>query len=550
MKRRHLWIPGLFIVGMIGFAGGLAVDRSVSTEASAGGKQVLYYTCPMHPQYKSDEPGDAPCCGMRLVPVFAGADGMPDLDAASDRAPAGTVRVSVEKQQVMGVRVEPVSVKEAATSIRAIGRVAADETRVFRVNAAVNGWIRKVGPYPTGSLVKKGDTLATYYSPEFLNAQQAYFYSLGTRERLLDASLETQQGALIRDQVQTNLDTLENLGMSRAQIDEITRTRVRALEVRIVAPTTGFILSRNITEGQRFGRNDEFFTIADLRRVWVLVDLFEQDPGLGRPGEPVLVRYRYETFEAKVSTTLPIFDGETRTMKVRLELENPRYVLRPDMFVDVEFPVELPPSLTVPVDAIIDTGLRQTVFVERSSGMFEPRRLETGWRYGDHVQVLEGLEPGERVVVSGTFLIDSESRMKAAAAGFYSAPEIDPVCGMEVDPGKAEAAGRLAQHGGETYYFCSDDCKRRFEADPHTFLPAHEHDGEHTAKPETRTEGEPAATGSDGKAIDPVCGMLVDEEAARRENLTSEHDGRTHYFCNEVCKKAFDAAPHKYPIRQ
>jgi YHS domain-containing protein len=176
-----------------------------------------------------------------------------------------------------------------------------------------------------------------------------------------------------------------------------------------------------------------------------------------------------KTLAARVSEVLPQFDPATRTLKVRLEADNPGYLLRPDMFVDVELPISFPPTIAVPVDAVLDSGPKKTVFVERGEGFFEPREVETGWRFEDRVQIVKGLATGERIVIAGNFLIGSESRLKEAAAGMY-APVKDLVCGMEVDQGKAEAAGKKSQYGGKTYYFCSDQCKRKFDADPDSYL--------------------------------------------------------------------------------
>ena len=154
------------------------------------------------------------------------------------------------------------------------------------------------------------------------------------------------------------------------------------------------------------------------------------------------------TYEAVVSAAQPIFDEATRTMKVRLETDNPGFVLKPGMFVDVTFAIEMPASLAVPADAIVDTGLRKTLFVDRGNGFFEPRQVETGWRLEDQVEITKGLMPGERIVISGTFLIDSESRMKSSAKGVFGAAAKDPVCGMDVDPKGAAAAGREVRHNG------------------------------------------------------------------------------------------------------
>ena len=204
-----------------------------------------------------------------------------------------------------------------------------------------------------------------------------------------------------------------------------------------------------------------------MSRVWILADLFGDEANYVRPGDKVKVTLadRDETYMATVSEILPEFDPATLTVKVRLEVDNPQFVLRPGMFVDVEVPVNMPPAVNVPVDAIMDSGLKQTVFVDRGNGYFSPRQVETGWRLGDRVQIVRGLEPGERIVISGNFLIDSESRMKLAAAGFFGNVVKDPVCGMNVDDGKARTAGLKSEYQGKSYYFCSDTCQQQFEQD-------------------------------------------------------------------------------------
>ncbi len=179
-------------------------------------------------------------------------------------------------------------------------------------------------------------------------------------------------------------------------------------------------------------------------------------------GQPV-------SFEAVVSNVLPLFDPVSRTMKVRLEAKNPGYVLRPDMFVDVELPLRLAESIAVPADAVLDSGLKKTVFVERSAGYFEPREVQTGWKLGNQVEIVRGLEPGERIVVSGTFLVDSESRMETAVAGMQESLARDPVCGVPVSIKKAEEAGRKSTHLGQTHYFCSDACQAKFDENPEKY---------------------------------------------------------------------------------
>ena len=204
--------------------------------------------------------------------------------------------------------------------------------------------------------------------------------------------------------------------------------------------------------------------------MWILADVYRDQLPFIRRGASARITTAGEShaLSATVSPSEPTFDEATLTLKVRLEAANPQRALKPGMFVDVEFPVDLPEALVVPADAIVDSGLRKTVFVESGHGYFEPRQVETGRRVGDNVEVTKGLEPGERIVISGTFFIDSESRMKAATRGASAAPVIDPVCGMPVDPREASNAGRTAAHGEHAFFFCSDSCKQQFDPSRHT----------------------------------------------------------------------------------
>jgi len=202
-----------------------------------------------------------------------------------------------------------------------------------------------------------------------------------------------------------------------------------------------------------------------------LADLFPTDAGYARPELKARVTLpgQNKEFHATVTKVLPQVDPASRTSKVRLELDNPGHVLRPDMFVNVELAVARPAALTVPADAILESGMSKTVFVDRGNGYFEPRAVETGWRHGSRVEITKGLDPGEKIALSGNFLIDSESKLALAAMGMQPALVRDPVCGQEISPRKAEKAGLKTGHGGKTYYFHSDKCKQKFQEDPERY---------------------------------------------------------------------------------
>ncbi|MEW6660499.1 MAG: efflux RND transporter periplasmic adaptor subunit [Thermodesulfobacteriota bacterium] len=494
----------------------------------------------MNPAHTSPEPGLAPC-GMKMEPVYAEEEGQ----AAGSALSPGSVKVTPEKQQIIGVRVATVAKSPWTYTLRTVGKVAADETRIYRVNAFSDGFIMKVFNNSTGSLVRRDEPLATYYSKDLFTALQTYYYAVYAIENLPQGQqLPASQKHYLEAQKRAAEYNLMNLGMSMQQIRDLIRSKEITQEIIINAPATSFVLVRNLTPGQKFVSGEELYRLADLSRVWILADLFKDEAKYVRPGEKVKVTLagQDETYMATVSEILPQFDPATLTVKVRLEVDNPQFALRPGMFVDVEFPINMPPTVNVPVDAIMDSGLKKTVFVDRDQGFFEPRRVKTGWRLGERTEIIEGLAPGERIVVSGNFLIDSESRMKLAAAGMFGEVAKDPVCGLKVDASKAKAAGFQSTYNNQTYYFCSPGCKEHFDKNPGRYA-AKPGGGEKTATgaPEVQKQGAPA-----GKAKDPVCGHEVDETQAQAGGLTSVYQGKTYYFCSYSCNKEFDKDPERY----
>ena len=433
--------------------------------AEAAGRKILYWHDPMHPAYKSSKPGTAPDCGMQLEPVYA--DG-----GAAQMAPAssvpGTVVINAERQQAIGVRVGTVERRSSTERIRLLGRVVVDEAQIYRIFGAGEGWVREISPYAPGSIVKKDDLLAVYFIREIQTPLNAYLYALSTGDSRPRDEVNADQNRLTENQIRIAEEGLINLGISQVQIHEVAKTRTATALMQVRAPEAGVILARNIARGLRIDRSMELYRIADIDHVWVLADLPGAEADLIPLGAAAQVRFEGHVLPARISTSLPLFDAATRTMKVRLELDNPRFVLRPDMFVDVDFSVNLPKVVAIPGDAVLDSGLKKTVFVDRGNGHFEPRAVETGWRFGDRVEIVRGLEDGERIVLSGNFLIDSESRMRASAVepAMKAAADgaiQDPVCGMEIDP--AKAAGKSV-YSGKTYYFCSKSCKEKFDKDP------------------------------------------------------------------------------------
>ncbi len=429
------------------FAGGYVVRASRHPNQS--GRRVLYWVDPMHPQYTSDKPGIAPDCGMQLEPVYADdlpqagtaprrilyyrdpkdpkytaekpglnpetgntlepvyADAAPPGPAPASALPAGAIRISPERQQVIGVKFATVEAGGASRTIRTVGKVAVDETRVGHVHTRIEGWIEKVFVDFTGDLVKKGQPMLTIYSPEMLASE----------EELLLAARATDVMPSLLAAAKRRLQLWQ---LSDADIEQVLRTGQPIRSVTVHAPMSGYITERNAFPNQKVTPDSDLYTITDLNRVWIMADVFESDISSIRPGTAARIVFENggaPPLSARVSYIQPQVDPATRTLKVRLDAGNPGMRMKPDMFVNVEFGVATTSQLTVPADAVLDTGERQTVFVDRGGGYLEPRAVVAGEHFGDRVAIISGLSAGERVVASGVFLIDSESQLKAAAGG-------------------------------------------------------------------------------------------------------------------------------------
>ncbi|HVO61596.1 MAG TPA: efflux RND transporter periplasmic adaptor subunit [Terriglobales bacterium] len=438
MKKKQ--VAAFTVVLLSAFIAGRFTARK-GQEGPKAARRILYYVDPMHPAYRSNKPGIAPDCGMALVPVHEGDETSTDAQAVP-----GTVAIGPEKQQLIGLRVETIGNNSGSRTIRTIGRVEADETRVHRVMAGTEGWVQSVENNPAGTFVKQNQLLATLYSKEFRNAEQAYISSVISLERVKgvrDSSDPNRNDANIR----LNEEQLRALGMGEPQIKELAKTRQVTRDVAISSPMDGTVLARSIAPGQRVENGTEFYRIADLSHVWIMADLFGEQNKLPAPGTRVKVTVRElgKTVSAVVSHDAPLFDPESRTLKLRLEADNPGLSLRPDMFVDLEFIARAPTGISVPQEAVLDSGSSKIAYVETSEGVFEPRPVETGPAYGNRVVVTRGLASGDRVVVSGNFLLDSESRLRASAL-------VDPKLVRDDSPAKnaSETLGSAAQPARNT----------------------------------------------------------------------------------------------------
>jgi Cu(I)/Ag(I) efflux system membrane fusion protein len=418
---RKIATAGLIgLLMIVSYAVGRRHEAEPATE-NTHSRRILYWVDPMHPDYKSDRPGTALDCGMALEPVYADSAATP---GASVPVPPGAVAIDPASQRLVGIRVATAEKTSGTHSVRFLGRVVPEDTRTYRINAGMDGFVRETFDDSVGEFVKKDQKLATSYVAETLSVASGFLAASAGMPGAVgkDGNRTVPYPGVLSKQgvssIQGYTDRLRNLGLSEVQIREMAENHQLPETVDIVSPADGFILARNISAGQHFERAAEFYRIADLSQVWIVADVFGADAQDIRPGAVARVTLRDQrgSFTARVSNALPQVDPETRVLKLRLEASNPGFALRPDMFVDVELPLSGSPGLIVPQDAVIDSGQEQRVFVERSAGVFEPRRVQIGWRSGDRVEIVHGLTEGDRVVVEGTFLVDSESRLKSSAA--------------------------------------------------------------------------------------------------------------------------------------
>jgi Cu(I)/Ag(I) efflux system membrane fusion protein len=373
-------------------------------QAAQGSRKILYYRNPMGLSDTSPVP-KKDGMGMDYIPVYAGED-------ADDGA---AVKVSLDKVQRSGVRSEPVDTRVLVQPVRAIGAVTIDESKLTIVTLRTDGYIEDLFVNTTGQTVRAGEPLFRVYSSQIQQAQVDLNVAVGAMRGASGADLERGLfGAMQR---------LRNLAVPEERINEVRRTGTNPRTIDWPSPANGVVLSKRVINGQRVQAGDELYRIADLSTVWVVADVAEADLAAIRVGTPVKVTFRaYPTqpVEGKVALIYPEVKTETRTARVRIELPNPDGRLKADMYADVLFQpgIDAAPVIAVPNSAIIDSGTEQIVLVAKGEGRFEPRRVTLGRRGEGYREVLEGLRAGEDVVTTATFLIDSESNLKAALKTF------------------------------------------------------------------------------------------------------------------------------------
>jgi membrane fusion protein, copper/silver efflux system len=419
-RRGFRWVVLLLVIGLAGagYAYRERLLRLVSKDAAqstqTAERKVLYWVDPMHPAYKSDKPGKAPDCGMDLVPVYA-----EEAAVARTNLPEDAFHVTPEKQQLIGVQYGEAEFKAVSRTLRAVGRLALDETKITRVHPRVEGWIEEVFVDFIGKQVGKGQPLVSLYSPELWQTQQEYLLALKSRDELANSPFrEAVAGSA--SLLAAARKRLELWDIEMAQLEHLEHTGRPFKALTLYAPSDGFVLTRNAFPKQRVTPETELYAIADLSTIWVIADIYEFEAPEIKIGQPATVTLSYfpgRSYRGKVTYIYPQLDTTTRTLKVRIDVANPGFALKPDMFANVELGIGYDKQVVVPQEAVMDSGAEQLVFVAHEGGYFEPRKVRLGAKVDNEFIVLGGLKAGERVVTSANFLIDSESKLKSAAGG-------------------------------------------------------------------------------------------------------------------------------------
>ncbi len=376
-------------------------------QGTAGAHAQQYYTCAMHPWVIEPHPGNCPICGMKLVP----------LDPAKF---SGEVTIDPVVSQNIGVRVEKVADGLASGSIRTVGTVAYDEALEGDVNLKVSGWIEKLHVDYLGAPVRRGQALFELYSPELYAAEEEYLLAYKAVHQPADAA-SAGAGGLAAGLLEPARTKLALYDIGPAQIAALEARGKPFRTMTISSPQSGVVVEKTAFEGMKVTPGTTAFRIADLSRVWVIASVYEyQSRGVqvGQPAKMTLTYLPGQVFEGKVGYVYPFLDERTRQINVRLEFPNPGMILKPGMFATVALEGNAPEKrILVSRSAVIDTGERQVAFVALGQGRFEPRTVHMGAETDDgKVEILDGLQPGEWVVVSGQFLLDSEARMREALA--------------------------------------------------------------------------------------------------------------------------------------
>jgi Cu(I)/Ag(I) efflux system membrane fusion protein len=396
----------VFIVGAVAFGVGLVISHEHAASPD-GATEAVKYQCPMHPEVIRDEPGVCPICGMKLVKMKPAT--------TTPRAPTGvaglaSIEIDARRQQLIGLHTAKVDRGVVGAAIRTSARVSVDETRVRRVNVKAAGYGEKIFVDFAGKAVRRGQPLFSLYSPDVLAAENEYLAALKAQAPGLAAGARRK---------------LELWDVPASELERIAREGTVSRTVTFFSPVNGVVTKKDVVEGARLEAGAMPYEVVDLSTVWVLADVYEPELRFVAPGAMAhltLAAFPGADFEGKVLFVDPVLDPATRTARARLEVANPRGELRPEMFGEAV--IERPPRevLRVPGDALIHSGTQDVVFLASGDGHFTPRVVRVGESSRAYAEILDGVTEGELVVTHATFLVDSESRLRASLEGLSGAP--------------------------------------------------------------------------------------------------------------------------------
>ncbi len=419
---RWVLFGGLLLLAVLSIGVFVANRRGDSGAASA--RSARYY-CPMHPSYTSDRPGECPICGMSLEPIPKGGI---TTSGSSDVAGLVPIHLSPQRIQLIGVRTARVERRSAGGNLELVGSVTPDEARLTRVQIRVAGWVQELMVNRTGETVRAGQPLLALYSPELYQSEQEFLIEVARdTTSLLGGPAPPAEAAR---SLEAARQRLRLLGVPDEEIARLERERTPSTRLVLRSPVTGTVLEKGVTTGQSVGADTPLLTVADLGRLWVLADLYEMDYARVRVGDAA--RFTADAlpgrvFAGRIDFIYPTVSPDTRTLKARVSLANPRHELLPGMFGRVQVARRAALALAVPSEAVVHAGEQNYVFLAHAGGHFEPRRVTLGGgTTGEWVAVLGGVAEGDTVVASASFLIDSESRLKAAISGMGQAPATHP----------------------------------------------------------------------------------------------------------------------------
>ena len=393
----------------------------VSGQAAAqtnDNNDVAYYTCAMHPFVRSQDPdGKCPVCSMQLLPVLRKDAEAPGMTVDANKSEQPTVfTVPVSRQQLIGVTYATVENKTLQSTLRAVGTVTYDKQRRWDFVSRVDGYVQRLEVSSSGELVGKNQPLMTIYSPDLLTTQREFLDLLRMRDEAQKAHSEAALQSA-QNLIESAKRRLAQWNITPDQIAELEQSREAKETLTLYSPFKGVVQDLQAGQGRKVSAGDQLVDVVDLSVVWVWAQFYQDELPLLKKDMPVIVTADSnpdEKFAGKIALIDPFVNDASRTVRVRVEIENPDFKLRPGMYVNITLEHSQGEGLAVPIGAVLPTGERNVVFVDKGEGRLEPRFVELGRKYGDDYAVKSGLREGERVVSSANFLIDAESKVQGA----------------------------------------------------------------------------------------------------------------------------------------